>query len=283
MQSKIKVFIVGAGTMGSGIAQVFSQHGYNIVLWDLNRDSLKKGLKTIEKNLDRLVKKQKISEKDLKRALGRITEARTLDDACGSGLVIEAISEEITAKKELFKKLDNICKSETIFASNTSAISITEIAKSVKRSDKVIGMHFFNPVPIIKLVEVIRGSKTSDLTLNMIKVIIKSIDKEYIEVEEGPGFVVNRILIPMINEAIGIRDDGLATKEDIDKAMVIGANHPIGPLALADIIGNDICLQILEILTKDTGNRKYKPSLLLKEMVRKGYMGRKNGKGFYEY
>lgn len=279
----MKVFIVGAGTMGSGIAQVFGQHGYSIMLWDSNKDFLKKGLTTIKKNLERLVEKQKISEEDLKRILSRVTEVKGLDDAYRSELVIEAISEEIKVKKDLFKKLDNICKPETIFASNTSSLSITEIARSVKRSDKVIGMHFFNPAPIIKLVEIIKGFKTSDETLNKIKKIVESIDKEYIEVKEGPGFVVNRILLTMINEAIGVLDDGLATKEDIDKAMIVGSNHPMGPLALADLIGNDTCLHILEILTKETGNKKYEPNLLLKEMVRKGYLGRKSRKGFYKY
>ena len=279
----MKVFIVGAGTMGSGIAQVFSQCGYSIMLWDSNKDFLKKGLTTIKNNLERLVEKQKISEEDLKRILSRITEVKGLDDAYRSGLVIEAINEEIKAKKDLFKKLDIICKPETIFASNTSSISITDIAKSVKRRDKVIGMHFFNPAPIMKLVEIIMGLKTSDETLNRIKKIVESIDKEYVKVKEGPGFVVNRILLPMINEAIGILDDGLATKEDIDKAMIFGANHPIGPLALADLIGNDICLYILETLTKETGNKKYEPNLLLKEMVEKGYLGKKSGKGFYKY
>lgn len=279
----MNVFVIGAGTMGSGIAQVFSQYGYKTMLWDSNNNNLKKGLTGIKKNLERLNKKQKISEIDLEKALSKITIGKGLEDAYYSELVIEAINEEIEVKRDLFIKLDNICKPEAIFASNTSSIPISYITKSVKRSSKIIGMHFFNPVPVMKLVEIIRSLNTSNETLNKIKKIVKSIGKEYVEVKECPGFIVNRILIPMINEAVSILGDSLATKENIDKAMIFGANHPIGPLALADIIGIDICLNILEFLTEETGNKKYKPDPLLKKMVDNGYLGKKSGKGFYKY
>ncbi|GAG40294.1 unnamed protein product, partial [marine sediment metagenome] len=241
------------------------------------------GMGSIKKNLTRLIDKKKISEDRAGEILSKITKVTEYEAAHKCGLVVEAINEEIEAKKDLFTKLDNICKPETILASNTSSLSITEIASISKRSDKVIGMHFFNPAPVMRLVEIIRGVNTSDETVNTVKEIVDSIGKESIEVSEGPGFVVNRILIPMINEAIGVLGDGLASKEDIDKAMTLGANHPIGPLALADLIGNDICLSILEVLLKETGDPKYRPHSLLRKMVRAGYFGRKCGKGFYEY
>lgn len=277
------IFIAGAGTMGSGIAQVFTQYGHNVILWDINEDFLKKGYSKIKKSLEKLVIKEKISKDDSEKALGRITLGKVLTDASNSELVIEAITEDIRAKNDLFGKLDCICRPDTIFASNTSSLYITDISRSVKRKDKVIGMHFFNPAPVMKLVEIIKGENTSDETLNRVKSIVESICKEYVEIKEGPGFVVNRILIPMINEAISILGDGLATRQDIDKAMVLGANHPIGPLALADLIGNDVCLNILDVIVKETGNAKYKAHPLLKKMVRDGCLGKKSGRGFYEY
>lgn len=279
----MKVFVVGAGTMGSGIAQAFSASGCEVFLCDIKQEYVDKGCNSIDKGLSKLAEKGKLTEKVRTGILSRITKTTCVEDAKGCDLVIEAIIEDMTVKKELFKRLDEVCKPETILATNTSSLSITEIGAQVKRSDKVIGMHFFNPAPVMKLVEVIKGMATSDETLNKVKEIAVSIGKEPVEVKEGPGFVVNRILIPMLNEAAGILAEGLATAEDIDKAMVLGANHPIGPLALADLIGNDVNLAIMEVLYRETGDSKYRPHPYLRKMVRAGYLGRKTGKGFHQY
>jgi 3-hydroxybutyryl-CoA dehydrogenase len=279
----MKIFVIGAGTMGAGIAQVFSTNSCQVTLCDIKQEFVDRGYGLIQKGLQKLVDKGNMTDDVKNGILSRITKTLDVTDAKDSDLVVEAIIENMAVKKELFGKLDQICKPEAILATNTSSLSITEIAAQVKRSDQVIGMHFFNPAPVMKLVEVIRGMATSDATLNKVKEIAESIGKEPVEVKEGPGFVVNRLLIPMINEAVGILAEGIATAEDIDKAMKLGANHPIGPLALADLVGNDVNLAIMEILYKETGDSKYRPHPYLRKMVRAGYLGRKTGKGFFDY
>ncbi|PHR46285.1 MAG: 3-hydroxybutyryl-CoA dehydrogenase [Fluviicola sp.] len=278
------VAVIGAGTMGNGIAHVFAQFGYNVSLIDLSQDSLDKGLKTIEKNLDRMVSKEKISEQDKKDTLGRLsTYTETSKGVDGVDLVVEAATENVDLKLKIFKQLDEITPDNVILATNTSSISITKIAAVTNRPDKVIGMHFMNPVPVMKLVEIIRGYSTSDDVTKMIMDTSKSLNKVPVEVNDYPGFVANRILMPMINEAIISLHEGVAGVEEIDTVMKLGMAHPMGPLQLADFIGLDVCLAILEVLQEGLGNQKYAPCPLLVNMVTAGKMGVKSGEGFYDW
>ena len=278
-----KICILGAGTMGSGIAQAFAVKGYEVIVRDIKDEFVQRGLGMITKNINKLVAKGKITEEVAEEVLSRIsgtTELAHLEDV---DLVIEAAVENMEIKKSIFKELDEICKPDTILATNTSSLSITEIATATKRIDKVIGLHFFNPAPVMKLVEIIKGMATSEETYNKMVELSVSIGKEPVLVEEAPGFVVNRILVPMINEAVGIYAEGIASVEGIDKAMMLGANHPMGPLALGDLIGLDVCLAIMDVLYHETGDSKYRAHSLLRKYVRAGWLGRKSGKGFYDY
>ena len=278
-----KISIIGAGTMGTDIAQVFARKGFNVVVRDIADEIIAKSSARLEKTVIRLVEKGKMAPEEKQDMLKRIKFTTELAESADADVVIEAIIEKAEIKKELFKTLDGLCKEETIFATNTSSISITDIASSVSRRDKFIGMHFFNPATIMKLIELIRGIETSDETFLQIKELAETIGKEPVEVNDSPGFIVNKILVPMINEAACVLMDGTASAEDIDKAMCLGANHPMGPLALADLIGNDIVLNIMNVLYLETGDTKYRPCLLIKKMVRGGLLGRKTGKGFFNY
>ncbi|WP_027626673.1 3-hydroxybutyryl-CoA dehydrogenase [Clostridium lundense] len=278
-----KVCVLGAGTMGAGIAQAFAAKGYEVVLRDIKDEFVERGLNGINKSLSKLVAKGKMAQEDMDSILSRLTGTVDMNMAADCDLVVEAAVERMDLKREIFAELDRICKPETILASNTSSLSITEIATSTKRPEKVIGMHFFNPAPVMKLVEIIRGMATSQETFDAVKEVSVAIGKDPVEVAEAPGFVVNRILIPMINEAVGIYAEGIASAEDIDKAMMLGANHPMGPLALGDLIGLDVCLAIMDVLYNETGDSKYRAHSLLRKYVRAGWLGRKSGRGFHNY
>ena len=278
-----KIGVLGTGTMGAGIIQVLAQNGYEVVMRARRQTSVDNGLATVEKNLDRLIKKEKITEADKAEIMGRITGSTDIEIVKDADLIIEAATENLEAKKALFAELDALCKPETIIATNTSALSITEIAAATNRPDKIIGMHFFNPVPAMKLIEIVKGLTTSDETRETILALTEAIGKTPVDVAEAPGFVVKRILIPMLNEGIGILADGVADVEGIDTAMKRGANHPMGPLALGDLIGLDVCLAIMETLYTEFGDTKYRPHPLLRKMVRANQLGRKTGKGFYDY
>ena len=277
------IAVVGAGTMGNGIAHVFAQNDWDVTLIDVDKGQLEKALATIRKNFDRLIKKEKLTEADRDGALGHITTATDLAAAAKAELIVEAATENPELKFTIFEKLDELAPEGAILATNTSSISITEIAARTGRPDKVVGMHFMNPVPMMKLVEIIRGLGTSDETTAAVMEVATSLGKTPVEASDYPGFVANRILLPMINEAVYCVMEGVATPEAVDTVMKLGMNHPMGPLALADLIGLDVCLSILEVLHTGLGDSKYRACPLLRKMVAAGYLGRKSGKGFYDY
>jgi len=277
-----KIFVIGSGTMGAGIVQTFASKGFKVILKGRN-DSFTKGIAGIQKGLEKLVKKEKLTEEKKNEILSNISGTNDFSDAADCDLIIEASVEDMDIKKKTFGELDAICKPETIFASNTSSLSITEIANATSRPDKFIGMHFFNPATMMKLVEVIKAMGTSDKTLQEVTELSIAIGKVPVEVAEAPGFVVNRILVPMINEAVGLLAEGIATAEDIDTSMKLGANHPMGPLALGDLIGLDVVLAVMDVLYKETGDSKYRAHSLLRKYVRGGFLGRKTKRGFFGY
>lgn len=278
-----KVMVIGAGQMGSGIAQVCAQAGYDVILNDMKDEFFERGLNTITKNLARDVEKGRKTEEEKSAVLDRITKSLTIEDAKNADIIIEAAVENMDIKQSIFRQLDEIAPKHAILATNTSSLPITEIAAVTKRPEQVIGMHFMNPVPVMKLVEIIRGLATSDEVYEMVADMTKQLGKTGVEVNDFPGFISNRILLPMINEAIYALYEGVATKEAIDDVMKMGMNHPMGPLTLADFIGLDTCLSIMEILHEGLGDSKYRPCPLLRKYVAAGWLGKKSGRGFYIY
>ena len=277
------VGIIGAGTMGNGIAQACAVSGLNVVMVDINDAAVQKGLSTISGSLDRLIKKEKMTEAEKTAAMSRIQTSTDYNSFKSCGMVIEAATENYDLKVKILKQLDSIVSKDVIIATNTSSISITQLAAQISLPERFIGMHFFNPVPMMALVEIIRGLQTNDVTHGLVQGMAKALGKEPITVKNAPGFVVNRILIPMINEAFFVLAEGIATPEDIDAGMKLGCNHPIGPLALADMIGLDTCLAVMEVYFNNFNDSKYRPCPLLREMVAAGYLGRKTNKGVYNY
>jgi 3-hydroxybutyryl-CoA dehydrogenase len=278
-----KIGVIGAGTMGNGIAQTAAAAGYQVILQDVQENFLQRGLETIQHNVNRSLEKGKLSKIEAEETLSRITGTIQMEELAKADIVIEAIIENMESKKALFKTLDTVCKQSAIIASNTSGLSITELGNCTSRPSQVIGTHFFNPVPVMKLVEIVRGQETSDETYEAAKRMVEKFGKRGITVQDAPLFAVNRILVPMINEAIFVLAEGTASAEDIDEGMKLGANHPIGPLALADLIGLDTLLFVVETLYNETSDSKYRPAPLLKKLVRAGHLGRKTGRGFYQY